>query len=83
MRELNAAYTSTVANDFTIIFEKGEQGWWIATIPEIPGAVSQGKTQAEAREMVKDCARELMAFRREEALKGQDVAKVEHFRLAG
>lgn len=70
-------------NEFTIVFERGEQGWWIASIPEIPGAVSQGKTEAEAREMVKDCARELMAFRREEALKSQGIEKVEQFRLAG
>jgi len=72
-----------VANDFTLIFEKGEGGWWVASIPEIPGAVSQGKTQGEARKMVKDCARELMAFRREEALKAKGVAKVEHFKLTG
>lgn len=72
-----------MANDFTIIFEKGDEGWWIASIPEIPGAVSQGKSQDEARSMVKDCARELMAFRRDEALKGKGVEMVEHFQLAG
>ena len=72
-----------MVNDFTIIFEKGEQGWWMATIPEVPGAISQGKTQAEARMMVKDCAQELMAYRRAEALKAEGVAKVEHFKLAG
>ncbi len=76
-------YHVGVADEFTMIFEKGENGWWIASIPEIPGAVSQGKTQSEARRMVKDCARELMAFRREEALKGKGVAKVEQFKLTG
>ena len=48
-----------------------------------PGAVSQGKTQDEAREMVKDCARELMAFRLQEALKDKGIAKVERVQLAG
>ncbi|HSI74013.1 MAG TPA: hypothetical protein VK934_12625 [Fimbriimonas sp.] len=51
----------------TIMFEQGEQGWWIASIPEIPGAVSQGRTEDEAREMVIDCAKVLMAFRRDDA----------------
>lgn len=69
--------------DLTIIFEKGEQGWWVASIPEIPGAVSQGKTIDEARDMVKDCAIELMAYRREEALGSAGDAMVEHFKLAG
>jgi len=68
----------------TILIEKGEQGWWIATIPEVPGAVSQGRTENEAREMVLDCLHELMAFRREEALKEMGAgASVEHIRLAG
>ena len=73
-----------MSEDITIIIEPGESGWWVATIPEISGAVSQGKTEAEAREMVLDCMHELMAFRREEALreKGAD-AKVERLKLAG
>jgi predicted RNase H-like HicB family nuclease len=72
-----------VSGQFTIVYEKGESGWWIASIPEIPGAISQGKTQKEAREMVIDCARELMAFRRNEAINAKGVAKVEHFRPSG
>jgi predicted RNase H-like HicB family nuclease len=78
-----ARILQVVADSFTIVFEKGEQGWWIASIPEIPGAVSQGKTEDEAREMVKDCARELMAFRREEAVSAKGVTKVEQFRIVG
>jgi predicted RNase H-like HicB family nuclease len=38
-----------VSGSLAIIYEKGEDGWCIATIPEIPGAFSQGKTKAEAR----------------------------------
>ena len=40
--------------EFTIIYEMGQDGWWIATIPEVPGAFSQGKTKDEARENVLD-----------------------------
>jgi predicted RNase H-like HicB family nuclease len=58
-----------MASEFTIIFEKGDNGWWIATIPEVPGAFSQGATREEARENVLDALDELMAARRELALR--------------
>lgn len=55
--------------ELTIIFELGQDGWWIATIPEVPGAFSQGRTKEEARANVLDAMAELMAARRELALK--------------
>ena len=33
----------------TIVIEQGEQGWVVASIPEVPGANSQGRTREEAR----------------------------------
>jgi predicted RNase H-like HicB family nuclease len=51
-------------DELTIIYERGEQGWWIATIPEVPGAFSQGRTKEEARANVLDALTELMAARR-------------------
>ncbi|MCC7293928.1 MAG: type II toxin-antitoxin system HicB family antitoxin [Phycisphaerales bacterium] len=54
--------------ELTIIYEPAEDGWWIATIPEIPGAFSQGRSKAEARANVVDALSELMAARREMAL---------------
>ncbi len=53
----------------TIILERGRNGWWIASIPEVPGAFSQGRTREEARENVLDALAELMAARRELALR--------------
>ena len=58
-----------MSGKLTIIYERGEDGWWIATIPEIPGAFSQGKTKAEARENAVDAMNELMVARRELALR--------------
>ncbi len=69
----------------TIIFEIGEQGWWVASIPEVPGAVSQGRTKEEAREMVLDALRELSLARLELAKKNlAPSAQVEsfHYQLA-
>ena len=38
----------------TIIYEDGEDGWVIATVPEIAGVFSQGRTRDEARANVID-----------------------------
>ena len=40
--------------NLTIHFEDGGNGWILATIAEVPGAISQGRTRAEARAGVID-----------------------------
>ncbi len=52
---------------FTAIYERTDDGWWVVTVPEIPGAVSQGRTLEEARFMIKDATRMLLEVRREDA----------------
>lgn len=64
--------------NLTVVFERGEQGWWVATCPEIPGAVSQGKTMEEAREMLRDAIELLVEVRREKEEKehaGKEVLR--------
>lgn len=66
------------AGPFTAVFEKGEQGWWVATCPEIPEAITQGRTVEEARENLKDAIRLELEIRREEAeedLAGHEVIR--------
>ena len=66
--------------NLTIIFEPGEDGWWVATIPEVQGVVSQGRTKQEAREMVLDALDQILAVRRERAIRLQSpLAEVEAF----
>ncbi len=43
-----------VSPHLTILYEQDEDGWWVAQVPEVQGAVSQGRTQEEARVMVMD-----------------------------
>jgi predicted RNase H-like HicB family nuclease len=57
-----------VSVELTILLEPGEDGFWIATIPEIPGAFSQGKTKGQARKNVVNAMIELMETRRSLAL---------------
>lgn len=45
----------------TIIFEPGEDGWLIASIPEVAGVFSQGRTRDEARANVIDALRLMLS----------------------
>jgi len=38
----------------TIVYQDGDDGWIIASIPEVPGTISQGRTREETRENVID-----------------------------
>jgi predicted RNase H-like HicB family nuclease len=42
---------------FTIRFSDAGDGWIMAQVEEVPGAISQGKTREEARENVTDALR--------------------------
>ena len=44
----------------TIVYEEGEDGWIVASIPEVPGAHSQGRTCGEARTNVIDALRGIL-----------------------
>ena len=39
---------------FHVVLEKDEDGWIVAECPSLPGCVSQGKTEQEALENVKE-----------------------------
>jgi len=41
----------------TIVYEQDEDGWVIASIPQVPGVFSQGRSREEARENVVDALR--------------------------
>ena len=48
----------------TIVFEQGDDdGWIVASVPEVPGALSQGRTREEARENVIDALRGILELR--------------------
>lgn len=46
----------------TIVFENDDD-WIVASIPEVPGAHSQGRTREEARANVIDALRGILALR--------------------
>ncbi len=68
--------------NLTILYSRDEDGWWVAEIPEIPGAFSQGKTKEEARAMVIDAVKELAEARRSRAKQDRPTEDLESLDLA-
>ena len=63
---------------YTAIYERGEDGWWVASCLEMPGAITQGETIDEARDNLEDAIQLLLEVRREDAekeLEGRDVIR--------
>jgi predicted RNase H-like HicB family nuclease len=55
----------------TIVYEQGDDGWTIASVPEVPGTHSQGRTRDEARANVIDALETMLTP--DEALAAGDV----------
>ena len=47
----------------TIVYEQGDDGWIVASVPEVPGALSQGSTREEARSNVIDALHGILELR--------------------
>lgn len=45
----------------TIVYEAGDDGWIVASIPEVAGVFSQGRTREEARTDVIDALRLMLS----------------------
>jgi predicted RNase H-like HicB family nuclease len=67
--------------EFTIAFEEpDEDGWIVARVLEVPGAMSQGRTREEARRNAVDALATVLTPDEELAGRNQD-ADVEHLRF--
>jgi predicted RNase H-like HicB family nuclease len=40
--------------NFKVLIEKDEDGFYVATVPSLPGCISQGRTEKEARKNIKE-----------------------------
>jgi predicted RNase H-like HicB family nuclease len=58
-----------MTRDYTVVYQEIEDGWIMATVPELPGAVTQGKTLQEARAMIKEAVELLLESYRDHAAK--------------
>lgn len=39
---------------FKVIIEQDENGWFVASVPELPGCYTQGKTLEQVRDRIKE-----------------------------
>jgi predicted RNase H-like HicB family nuclease len=47
--------------ELSIVYEDGGEGWIVASIPQVPGTRSQGRTREEARANVIDALKVMLA----------------------
>lgn len=40
--------------DIKVLLEKDEDGWFIATVPSLPGCISQGKNEKQALKNIQE-----------------------------
>lgn len=59
-------------HEFNAVVEppNGDDPWWIAYCPEVPGANGQGKTEPEALEDLKQAIQLILQTRLEEGMRG-------------
>ena len=63
---------------YTAIYEPGENGWVVASCPDVPGTITQGRTIEEARDNLKDAIRLMREVMREDAekdLEGREILR--------
>jgi predicted RNase H-like HicB family nuclease len=53
--------------EYSVVYQEVEDGWIMATVPEVPGAVTQGRDLAEARSMIKEAVELLLESYRDHA----------------
>ncbi len=51
-----------------VILYPGEDGYWVAECPSLPGCISQGKTKAEARSNIREAIEGYVAALKEDGL---------------
>jgi len=54
---------------FKVIITAGEDGWYIAECPALPGCISQGETVDQALENIKDAIQGCLEVRNERVVK--------------
>ena len=73
--------TVAASVDFTIALDEPDKdGWIVARVLEVPGALSQGRTREEARENVLDALRTVLTPDEDLAGEASAEADLEHLR---
>ena len=61
---------------FKVVVEEGEDGYFVVTVPSLPGCISQGKTREEALENIKEAIELYLEVLQEKELEKMQKAEV-------
>ncbi|RLI78428.1 type II toxin-antitoxin system HicB family antitoxin [Archaeoglobales archaeon] len=61
---------------FKVVLEQGEDGYYVVTVPSLPGCISQGKTKEEALENIKEAIELYLEVLQEKELKKMQKAEI-------
>lgn len=71
--------------NYTLIIQKAEEGGYVGFVPEVPGANTQGETEDEVRENIREAIQMVLSARAESALdelnKSSMPSKIESLEL--
>jgi len=67
---------------FKVIIERDEDGWYVATVPSLPGCISQGKTEEEAKKNIKEAIKLHLSALAEEGVPIKPSKKVKETTVA-
>jgi len=62
---------------FKVVVEKGEDGYYVVTVPSLPGCISQGKTKEEALKNIKEAIELYLEVLQEKELEKLKKTKAE------
>ncbi|MFN0145987.1 MAG: type II toxin-antitoxin system HicB family antitoxin [Dehalococcoidia bacterium] len=65
-----------MANQYTAIIEQGDDGYFLATSPEVPAACGQGRSVEEAKEDLASSIAFVLEFERDRAFADMDPRAV-------
>lgn len=60
---------TNLRHDYRVVYTPIEDGWIMASVPELPGAITQGHDMAEARMMIREVVELLLESYAENAEK--------------
>jgi len=43
-----------MTRSYTVLYERDSTGWWVASVPQVPGCHTQGRTIRQARERIRE-----------------------------
>ncbi len=62
---------------FKVVIEKGEDGYYVVTVPSLPGCISQGKTKEEALRNIREAIELYLDVLQEKELERTGKVEVE------